>query len=86
MTSELPTSPTSMMRQKKRGTSQASVRKGCCPPPSSLSPSPCLPRDKFASDPFAQRGSVEFQDSSDEYMITVEVSEEGEEKVRGAEK
>lgn len=85
MTRELPTSPTSMMRQKKRGTSQASVRKGCCPPPSSLSTSPRLPSVKLASDPFAQRCSVEFQGSSDEYMATERWREEGAEKVKGAE-
>lgn len=86
MTSELPTSPASMMRQKKRGTSQASVRKGSCPPPSSLLPSSRLPRDKLASDPFTQRCSVEFQSSSDEYMATERWGEEGGEKVKGAQK
>lgn len=85
MTRELPSSPTSMMRQKKRGTSQASVRKGCFPPPSSFSPSPRLPRDKFASEPFTQRCSLEFQGSSDEYMPTERWREEGVEKVKGVE-
>ena len=79
MTRELPTRPTSMMREKNRGTSQASVRKGCCIPSSSPPPPPPLPSlssDTFTSEPLPHdRRCVAFQSSSEEVEENIAAAE-----------